>query len=156
SLIRRSLAAALVAVLSFSPFARAQAPPAVTPPVVQGTTDVPYPVHAHGDAVVFLDLVVDKDGRVRSATGGGGAEPFAEHARRAVLAWRFTPARRGDVPIVARIRARVDFHREEAPEAPDTPAQAAMAQAAEEPDEVTVRGRRREIGQVTLSAPEVR
>ena len=46
----------------------------------------------------------------RSATVVEGAEPFAEQAQRAALTWRFAPARRGDTPVAARIRARVEFH----------------------------------------------
>ncbi len=87
--------------------------PVLTAPVAQGSTDVPYPKGAQGDAVVLLELTVEKDGSVARAIVTGGVEPFAEQARRAVLAWRFTPALRGNAPLVARIRARVAFHQVE-------------------------------------------
>jgi TonB family protein len=67
----------------------------LTPPSVQGSTDVPYPKGARGDAVVLLELTISKDGTVTNAVVTDGTEPFAERARQAVLAWRFTPARRG-------------------------------------------------------------
>ena len=86
--------------------------PALRPPVAQGSTDVPYPPGAQGDAAVLLELVVDEDGYVTSALVVEGAAPFAEQARRAVLAWRFAPARRGDTPVAAKIRARVEFHQD--------------------------------------------
>jgi len=60
-------------------------------------------------------LGVDKNGSVVNAVAIEGAEPFAEQARLAVLAWRFAPAHRGDAPVAARIRARVEFHQELAP-----------------------------------------
>jgi hypothetical protein len=115
---------------------------------------------------VVLELVVEKDGSVSSATVVEGAEPFAEQARTAALTWRFTPAQRGDTPVVARIRARVAFHRdEEEPAAPVTaPTGPGLAPAPEgvppppppPPVEVTVVGVRHEIGQTTLSKADVR
>jgi hypothetical protein len=65
----------------------------VTPPAVQGSTDVPYPVGAQGDATVVLEVDIGKDGHVSSALASEGIEPFAEQARSAVLNWQFTPAR---------------------------------------------------------------
>src|SRR5882672_9473175 len=106
-----------LAVLTASSAVVAQVPAPLISPVATGTTDVPYPPDASGDAVVLVELVVEKDGTVSSAQVIDGAEPFAEHARTAVLAWRFTPARRGDTPVAARIRARVEFHRAKAPDA---------------------------------------
>ncbi len=84
--------------------------PALTPPVAQGGTDVPYPPRANGDAIVLLELTVETDGTVSNAVVIDGIEPFAEQARRSVLGWRFLPALRGSTPVAARIRARVDFH----------------------------------------------
>jgi TonB family protein len=136
------------------------------PPVVQGSTDVPYPEGAEGDATVMLELVVEKDGSVSSATVIEGTAPFAEQARTAVLAWHFAPARRDHEPVAARIRARVAFHRE--PEEPVPPVAtappgalvepvgASPAPPPEPPFEVTVVGARREIGQTTLSKSDVR
>ena len=143
------------------------AAPPVTPPVAQGSTDVPYPKGASGDAAVSLDLTVTPDGTVSSAVVTEGAEPFAEQARRAVLEWRFTPARRGATPVASRIRARVQFHQEqEQPPSPTQPAArqgtkpaapaATSAVVLEVPEEITVRGVRHETGETTLSAADVR
>jgi TonB family protein len=142
------------------------AAPTLTPPVIQGSTDVPYAKGAKGNAIVELELTIEKDGTVSNAVVTEGSEPFAEQARQAVLGWRFRPAHRGSNPVVARIRARVEFHQEEAPTppagaapAPAPPASTASgtAQAAvPEVQEVNVHGTRREIGQTTLSATDVR
>jgi hypothetical protein len=130
------------------------------PPVARGSTDVPYPVGAEGDAAVVLELVVEKDGSVSSATVIEGAAPFAEQARTAVLTWRFTPAQRDRQPVAARIRAHVAFHRaheEPAPaSAPIPPVEAKPVRSPEPSYEVTVLGTRREIGQTTLSKSDVR
>jgi TonB family protein len=140
---------------------------------VQGSTEVPYPAGAHGDATVVLEVEIDKDGRVLSAVVTEGTEPFAEQARRAVLAWPFTPARRGITPVGARIRARVLFHQEQAPSAPSptaapqtqgapapspspAPASSASSVVLEASEEVTIHGARHEIGETTLSATDVR
>jgi TonB-dependent Receptor Plug Domain/Gram-negative bacterial TonB protein C-terminal len=146
-------------------------PPSPTSPVVQGSTEVPYPPGANGDAVVLLELTVETDGTVSNATAIDGVEPFAGQARRAVLAWRFLPARRGGTPIAARIRARVDFHQEHPTAVPSTlspaarvapgsapaaPSPLGTAAAHEMPEEVEVRGVRHEIGETTLSASDVR
>jgi TonB family protein len=145
------------------------APLVVTPPAAESSTDVPYPAGAQGDATVLLDVDIDKDGHVSSAVVSEGAEPFAEQARRSVLEWRFTPARRGSTPVASRVRARVQFHQEQMPSPPGptvpaaqgTPAAPASPEATssvvlEVPEEVTVRGVRHEIGETTLSAPDVR
>ena len=160
------VAAALLAVLAAAP-ARAQTEtetaPAPAPPVAQGSTEVPYPSGAEGDAAVVLELVVDVDGTVSSVTVVDGVEPFAEQARRAAAAWRFTPGHRADTPVAARIRARVDFHHERppppAPPAQPPPAPAPATEpppAPEAPIDVTVMGRPREVGQTTISAADVR
>jgi hypothetical protein len=146
-----------------------ESPADLVPPAARSSTDVPYPEGAEGDAAVVLELVIGKDGSVSSATVAHGSEPFAERARTAALTWLFTPARRGDQPVAARIRARVEFHRDaeesvqsRAPIVTTTPgtsvAAPAPASAAppEPPVEVTVLGRRREIGQTTLSKIDVR
>lgn len=175
-LLRCALAALTFASFTLSaPSARGQSPPAVVvPPVAETSTDVPYPSGAEGDASVQLELVIEKDGSVSSATVLEGVAPFAEPARVAALGWRFTPARRGDEPIRARITARVHFRQEEiappategttqggsapqkapatvpaaAPDAPPPPPAAAL--------EIVVRGERRELGQTTLASEDVR
>jgi TonB family protein len=169
-ILRRVFAAGFwLAVLLACAAVRAQALPPLTPPVAQSSTDVPYPAGAEGDAAVVLELVVEKDGSVSSATVIEGAEPFAEQARTAALTWRFLPAQRGDTPVVARIRARVAFHRDEEEPAAPTSLVTAPAGAGAAPDaavaptppppppiEVTVVGARHEIGQTTLSKADVR
>lgn len=117
---------------------------------------------------MLLELTIEKDGTVSSAVVTEGAEPFAEQARQAVLGWRFTPALRGRNPVGARIRARVEFRQEEifsapphesAPPAAPGAASTTLSgsvQPPEPPEEVNVHGTRREIGQTTLSATDVR
>jgi hypothetical protein len=184
-MLRILAASALLAgVLFSSAIARAQAaapspssspsppqpmPAAITPPRALTSTGVPYPSGATGDAMVLLELTIEKDGAVSRASVIEGDEPFAEHARVAALAWRFAPARRGEVPVAARIRARVVFRGVEAAPQSSTPSGSPTTSAAppetaapaggasfESIEEVNVRGARREIGQTTLSAPEIR
>ena len=141
----------------------ARGEPELVPPVARGNTEVPYPAGAAGDATVVLELVVEKDGSVSSATVVEGSEPFAEQARTQALGWQFTPARRGDQPVAARVRARVAFESEpdaSPPEATPAPALGSAAPVAPVPAappvEVTVAGARREPGQTTLSKADVR
>src|SRR5579884_2698145 len=106
----------LVAFVAWAPSVAAQVkpatPPALNAPVARSSTDVPYPAGANGNAVVLLELTVEADGTVSRAVVIDGNEPFAEQARRTALAWRFDPARRGGVPVAARVRARVEFHQD--------------------------------------------
>src|SRR5688500_11354870 len=88
-----------LAVLLTCASAQAQESATLTAPVAQSGTDVPYPEGGVGDATVLLELVVEKDGSVSSATVVEGDEPFAEQARSAALAWRFAAARRGGQPV---------------------------------------------------------
>ena len=148
----------------------AQDLPELVAPEPVSSTDVPYPAGAAGEATVVLELVVERDGSVSSADVVEGSAPFAEQARGAVLGWRFLPARRGEVTVAAKIRAKVVFRRDEAG-APSTSAPQRRAQATapkvessatlagpapEPPVDITVSGVRREVGQTTLSAREVR
>jgi hypothetical protein len=143
----------------------------VAPPVAPSSTNVPYPTGASGDAVVLLELTVKTEGTVSNAVVIDGVEPFADQARQSVLAWRFLPARRGNTPVAARIRARVAFHQEQASSTPratgqpppttqgaaaTTPAPATSNVVLEVPQDVEVRGVRHEIGETTLSATDVR
>lgn len=134
-----------------------------TPPVAESSTDVPYPSGAEGDAVVVLELMVEKDGSVSTVEVIEGQEPFAEHARTAALAWKFRPAERDGVATAARVRARVEFRKpvEDTPEVQEvqdggaaSPAPTAAAPP-EKPVEVNVQGKRREIGQTTMTAADV-
>ncbi len=162
----RTAGLVFAALVAWGPLAAAQdkpapaAPaPALTPPVAQGSTDVAYPAGSNGDAVVLLELTVEADGTVSRAVVVDGAEPFADQAQRAVLGWRFAPARRGTTAVAARIRARVEFHQDK-PSGISSATQPPNAQAPpappEPPQEVSIRGIRREIGQTTLSATDVR
>src|SRR5688572_12677559 len=108
-----------LAVLLTCASAQAQEASILTPPVAQSSTDVPYPEGAAGDATVLLELVVEKDGSVSSATVVEGDEPFAERARSAALTWQFTAAQRNGQPVAARIRASVGFRSE--PQEPPPP-----------------------------------
>ncbi|MEP6651868.1 MAG: TonB-dependent receptor [Myxococcales bacterium] len=169
-----SLIVLLLALLGLSGTARGE--PAPTAPVAEGSTDIPYPDGASGDTEVLLELVVEPDGAVSRVIVIEGGEPFAGVAREAASGWRFTPALRAGAPVRARIRARVAFHQELPHDAPNAgapppigtgPVAAAATRSAtpvalrptgapEVPLDVTVRGRRRDVGQTTLSYPEVR
>ncbi|RYZ09905.1 MAG: energy transducer TonB [Myxococcales bacterium] len=136
------------------------------PPVAESSTDVAYPEGAEGDSSVELELVISKEGAVVSASVVQGEEPFAAAARSAALSWRFAPAQREGIPVAARIRARVAFHREleaesSSPEAPVAELPGARpptdpAAAAEPPLEITVLGAVQDIGRTTMSQSEVR
>jgi TonB family protein len=165
SILARTAGVALAVLLMSSPPALAEDLPAVSAPVPEGSTDVPYPPGAAGEATVVLELIVEKDGSVSRASVIEGSEPFAEHARVAVLGWRFAPARRGQVAVGARIRAKVVF-RPEASASPvaapsltptvDPSEQSPPPVEPEQPVEIIVSGVRREVGQTTLSTEEVR
>jgi hypothetical protein len=118
---------------------------------------------------VVLELVVETDGSVSSATVVDGIDPFAEQARNAALTWQFKPAERAGAPVRARIRAKVAFRSEKgepsvapAPAAtvpsvaPRPGSEAPPPRAQAEPVEVVVEGERREIGETTLSKRDVR
>ena len=162
----------LLACCLFAPSLLAQTSPELRPPVVQSSTEVPYPEGGEGDAMVILELVVGQDGRVSQVDVIEGAEPFAEQARRAATGWVFEPARRRATAIAARIRASVAFRRaapaiaqpanagtaaQAEPSAAATPSAPATASAAPDaPIELVVVGQRREIGETTLSTADVR
>lgn len=156
----------VAACLTLAGIASAQGTGALSPPLALGGTDVPYPEGAQGDAVVLLELIVAADGTVTQVEVIDGTEPFAASARARALAWRFEPARRGDQVVAARIRARVEFREPSAgpasgagaaPPAPGpAPSSSPSAPTSPAPTEVTVVGKRRELGRTTLSADEVR
>src|SRR3954469_12854443 len=97
-------------ILLFVLSSEARGEPGPTPPIAQGSMEVPYPDGSSGDAEVTLELVVEEDGAVSSVAIVDGDEPFASTARSAASQWRFKPARREGAPVRARIRARVAFH----------------------------------------------
>ncbi len=157
-----------LAVMLTCAVARGEPSSELVPPAALGSTEVPYPEGAQGDAAVVLELVVERDGSVSSAKVVEGTEPFAERARSTALTWRFVPAQRDGRPVVARIRAGVAFRQEQEQEVeepapspahgPNTPA---LPAAAPPPPpapavEVTVVGTRREVGETTLSKTDVR
>jgi TonB family protein len=131
----------------------------VAPRAIDAGT-VPYPEGATGDAVVTVEVVVEKDGSVQDARIVEGREPFAGAVLRAATSWRYEPARRGDVAVVARVRMRVTFA------APMTGAGASAGAGAGAGtstgasttaiEQVTVRGARHENARASMTAGEVR
>jgi TonB family protein len=140
---------------------------------------VPYPEGAEGDVAVVLELSIGPDGKVREAKVVDGREPFAAAALKAAPQWTFTPAKRGDVAIGARIRVRVEFTApKKTPDAnADANANAADAGASADAgantnagantdangggaasmmEQVEVLGVRKEVGQTTMGGGEVR
>ncbi|HVY44331.1 MAG TPA: energy transducer TonB, partial [Minicystis sp.] len=87
----------------------------LVPPKPLGPLAAPYPPGVHGDADVVLELAVDPTGRVASARGVSGDEPFVAAAVAASSGWSFAPATRDGAPIAARIRAAIHFHEELVP-----------------------------------------
>lgn len=79
-------------------------------------TAVNYPADATGSAVVILRLLVTATGSVREVEVLSGDEPFASEAVSATGQWLFAPARRGDVPVAARIEFEVRFDQQVPPE----------------------------------------
>ena len=73
----RAAVVALAVFLISTPPAVAQDLPAPSAPVPEGSTDVPYPPGAAGDATVVLEIIVEKDGSVLCATVIEGSETFA-------------------------------------------------------------------------------
>lgn len=154
--------------------AEGSAPPELVPPRLAGAASggegapgsvvvVAYPEGAHGDAVVIVEVVVDRNGAVASSRVIEGRSPFAARALEASRGWTFVPARRGALDVAARVRLRVAF--QEPPRAVDAPSATATppgtsAAASAKPegavDEVQVRGARGEPGKATLGSAEVR
>jgi hypothetical protein len=136
----------------------------LVPPALIGEARADYPEHARGSALVLLHLVIDVDGSVRDATVISGPEPFASAATRAALGFRFTPARRGDTPVSAKIRLELRFTEpvDSAPLIPALPAEepavTETTPVAEEEEvaEVLVLGKRQEPNTRTFTRAEVR
>lgn len=157
----------------------AVAPPPLVAPKATSLPRVPYPEGASGEAVVVVELLVDTNGKVATVKVVDGGEPFAHAAEEAAQAWTFEPARRGDVPVAAKIRVRVEFSPPRPIPPADTDAGAptdADAGAGSNVDaatpgvrgagaggggdavleQVEVTGLRKEVGQTTLGGGEVR
>jgi TonB family protein len=121
---------------------------------------------------VLLELVVAKDGSVRSARVLEGDVPFGDAAADAATTWRFEPARRDGVAVSAKIRVSVKFRQAldrstprpdpAIPSSPTSASGAAAAAAARAPrspasldTDVTVHGFRKPLANV-LSRADVR
>ena len=137
----------------------------VAPPTPIDVGQVVYPLGAHVDAAVVLEVTVDVEGHVTGARAVEGEDPFASAALDSARAWTFLPARRAGRAVPARVRVRVDFHAPVALEAlavaPSSAGRPAGPRPVEPPgvapiDEVIVRGSRSEIAQTTLGGAEVR
>ncbi|MGK3983499.1 TonB-dependent siderophore myxochelin receptor MxcH [Sorangium sp. So ce136] len=91
-----------------------------------------YPEAARGagmEGSVVLTLTIDAEGRVtRANVATPAGHGFDEAAQEAALRFRFTPARRGDRSVAARILYRYDFRLPEPPAAA-TPAAGSLAAA---------------------------
>ncbi|HEX7601412.1 MAG TPA: TonB-dependent receptor plug domain-containing protein [Polyangiaceae bacterium] len=140
------------------------AAPDIVPPVAIDAGSVPYPAGGSGDAVVIVEITVDTTGQVKLGKIVEGDGPFAEAVLVEAPKWTFVPARRADVPMAARIRMRVEFHAPKvvpeadagAPDAAPRKATGIITGTVEEPEDVRVHGQRKELGQTTLAAGEVR
>lgn len=112
-------------------------------PVLVGTPVAPWPeglTEPH-DVVVPLVLVVDASGHVREVELEASVSPTLDQAAiRTASGWTFVPARRGETPVTARVRAFVRFVGEPPPapplepaESPEEPPAAAPARVPEPP-----------------------
>ncbi|MBS2012872.1 MAG: TonB family protein [Deltaproteobacteria bacterium] len=159
-----ALGAALL-LSSWGTAALAQPSAAISPPEPVHRVDAAYPAHADRVEVdVVLIATVDVDGHVVDVSiARSGGTAFDEAASVAAKQWTFAPAKRGDVPVRARIRLGFHFdpppappvaaatpstpYHGTAPRAGDTPtsqaAPTAPASAEVSPvtDEVNIRGR---------------
>ncbi len=135
-------------------------------PQARNAGDVPYPPGVTGDALVIVELLIDDTGSVKEARITEGAEPFAAATLAAATSWKFSPGRRGDLDVAARVRMRVEFHPpvveavDPPIEASTAPSRAAAVRERMRPPpaetEVRVRGARPEAGQTTMGGGEVR
>ena len=144
------LSSIVAACLSASTPARADAP--ITPPEPISRLIAVYPERASGEHDVLLELLVAADGSVEEARVIEGQTPFTDAALAAARGFRFTPARRGDRPVRARIRASIHF----APPSPEPPPAPTPEPPRARPLEVTVLGDPRPPGAITLGRAEVR
>lgn len=146
-------------------------PAVLTPPRAIDAGSVPYPDGAKGDADVVVELIVDTAGGVKEAKIIDGPEPFARAVLAAAAKFTFEPARRGDVPVTARIRMKISFHPPVvippddagASDAADAGAPAdagpkavSVGKIEDDIEDVTVFGKRKEVGQLSLGGAEVR
>lgn len=73
------------------------------------STPAAFPAGESRVAQVLLEITVTAEGRAKDPKLLDGVEPFASAALAAVERWRFKPALRNGVPVVARIRFLVRF-----------------------------------------------
>jgi protein TonB len=64
---------------------------------------------AHVSGTVDIEAMVDRQGRVSTATVVRGNPLLTEAARRAVLAWRYEPASVDGEPAEAKVLVKVNF-----------------------------------------------
>ena len=153
----RLTACAIVLVAAFTTSAaRADEPPAITPPHAIDATDVPYPPNAEGDAVVILALTIDDAGNVIDAQVLEGTDPFATTARDAALTWHFVPAHRAETNVSSRIRMRIAFTAPPISLFPPSRLPVARSPSPLPPAEVRVQAPRRDPGSTALGGGEVR
>jgi TonB family protein len=105
---RRGLAGWLLGVACLLATASAVAAELVRPRLID-SVEAKYPANGHGDAQVELVVLIGEDGRVTELEVRSGEQPFADAARAAVAAWKFTPAMRDNVPVKSRVRLMVSF-----------------------------------------------
>jgi iron complex outermembrane recepter protein len=163
-----AIASAMCSFLCFSDiWAQEAATALVKPPEVVKRADADYPpgeLAARLEATVMLLVTVGADGSVTDVSvAESGGEAFDQAAIAAVRQWKFTPARRGDTPIVSRIRIPFQFAlpaveqipapqpqpQIPAPPAPTQQPASAQESTTEEAIDVTVRGRPRPLSRGT-------
>ena len=148
-----SLGLVAIFALSLVASAPARAGDSITPPHPISKLDAAYPERASGEHDVLLSLLVAADGSVEEARVVEGQTPFTDAALTAAKGFRFAPARSGDRPVRARIRAVIHF----TPPPPPAPAPAPkQAPGRARPLEVAVIGDPRAPGAITLGRAEVR
>jgi TonB-dependent receptor-like protein/TonB-like protein len=148
--------AALAVVTLVSGLANAQAPP-IVPPHRLDTGEIPYPSEGRGDAYVLLVLTLNPAGDVTDVVVREGSEPFATAAAVGARRWRFAPATRDDLPIAARILARVSFHSPAPtppPPAVGPPSTGSEPTPAPPPIEISVRAEREEPSTIHIPRSE--
>lgn len=129
----------------------------LTPPVLVDSAPAEYPSGVAAETTappVALRLTLDTDGHVTEleVVESGGAA-FDEAARATAMRYRFSPALRDRVPIVARVVVRVPFAR---PQTPPLPAAGQAPPAASGgSEEVVVQGRQSEGVRLAESAEAV-
>jgi hypothetical protein len=94
---------------SAPPQAQAQTQRGYVPPSPVSVVGVPYPPQALFGGEVFLDALVDADGKLADVRVINGDEPFLDVVLEAVHTWSFTPARVDGRAVEARIGIAFQF-----------------------------------------------